>query len=442
MAQLGHHEGERAFVRPVAVDRPKSAVSTGVGLVGLTGLLLWIAVARQLGLSGSWSSLLALLASGIPMILWSIIVDKVHLRPTTGMNWTAPLAIHAMRDVSFVKLVGLWVTWCLIGCFYALFRWYWRDNYLFSMELFQAAAPILVGLSVPYILWIDRYLIEPRDGAWHFGAWLTGQAGCERDKIIEHFRSWAVKGVFLCFMFSILPGSYTAVVAKPMTEIMASPVTLALWLINLMFVIDIVIATLGYLLTLRLLDAHIRSANPHMQGWFAALLCYPPLVIIGEGRILEYRVGTWGEENWIHWLSGSPVIQACWGAALVGLIGVYAWATFAFGLRFSNLTHRGIVTHGPYAFSKHPAYLAKNLYWWLASLPFLVANQNPVDAVRNCAALALIGGLYYWRAITEERHLSEDPDYRTYACWMDAHAPVTRFFRWVTGRTLDPRDRP
>ena len=49
-----------------------------------------------------------------------------------------------------------------------------------------------------------------------------------------------------------------------------------------------------------------------------------------------------------------------WGAILVVLTGIYAWATMAFGLRFSNLTHRGILTHGPYAFTKHPAYMSKN----------------------------------------------------------------------------------
>jgi len=35
--------------------------------------------------------------------------------------------------------------------------------------------------------------------------------------------------------------------------------------------------------------------------------------------------------------------------AVLLLMGGYAWATMAFGCRFSNLTNRGIVTRGPYS---------------------------------------------------------------------------------------------
>lgn len=39
-------------------------------------------------------------------------------------------------------------------------------------------------------------------------------------------------------------------------------------------------------------------------------------------------------------------------------MAIYAWATIMFGGRFSNLTHRGIITNGPYPWTKHPAYRA------------------------------------------------------------------------------------
>ena len=84
-----------------------------------------------------------------------------------------------------------------------------------------------------------------------------------------------------------------------------------------------------------------------------------------------------------------------WGGLLVILTGIYAAATVAFGLRFSNLTHRGILTHGPYRWSKHPAYLAKNAYWWLASMPFMVTSGSIVDLVRNTALMAVVSGVYY-----------------------------------------------
>jgi hypothetical protein len=41
----------------------------------------------------------------------------------------------------------------------------------------------------------------------------------------------------------------------------------------------------------------------------------------------------------------SGVQNALLAVALLGN-GIYVWATLAFGLRFSNLTNRGIITRG------------------------------------------------------------------------------------------------
>jgi hypothetical protein len=50
---------------------------------------------------------------------------------------------------------------------------------------------------------------------------------------------------------------------------------------------------------------------------------------------------------------------------------IYVWSTAVFGLRFSDLTHRGIITNGPYRWVKRPAFLTKNLSWWMISVPFI-----------------------------------------------------------------------
>ena len=88
-----------------------------------------------------------------------------------------------------------------------------------------------------------------------------------------------------------------------------------------------------------------------------------------------------------------------------------------------------MLTNGPYRFTKHPAYLSKNLYWWMASLPMLTTTGWWGDAARNTVILGLISGVYYWRAKTEERHLlREDPAYRAYADWMAEHGAITKWF--------------
>lgn len=402
-----------------AIVRPKSAVSTGVGLAGLAGLLTWFAIARAFGMSGPFSALTNLVACGLPMVLWSIFVDKVHRSPSTGIDWDRPLPPRAETlDISLTKLAGIWATWAIIGCIYALCRFYWSGNYVFAMECFKYAAPVLFLLSPIYIIWLDRRLIEPKDGAWAFGNWLMGQGSADSEAIAHHFRLWAVKGFYLAFMLSIVPGAFNAVVARPWAEVTSGPVALANYLITFMFVIDIALATVGYMLTMRPLDAHIRSATPYAAGWVAALICYPPFILMGPGGPLDYHPGTMGDQSWAYWLGDFQVLLWLWGGVLVVLTGIYAWATVAFGLRFSNLTHRGILTHGPYAFSKHPAYWSKNAFWWLSTLPFLVTTNSLTDAVRNTALLAVVSGVYWWRAKTEEWHLSDDPAYRAYAAWM------------------------
>ena len=345
---------------------PKSAVSHGVGIAGLFGLGLWTLVARHYGMNGPNAGLAAVVACGLPMVLWSLLIDKVHRNASTGIDWHAPARpVRSVLDISIVKIAGLWATWLAIAIFYCVAR------------------------------------------------------------------AWAVKGFFLAFMVSIVPGNFSSVVEWRIADALANPIALAGFLIAVMFMIDVCLATVGYILTFKPLDSHIRTANPYLAGWLAALICYPPFVLMGGGGPLDYHAG--GAE-WDYWTQGSTTLQWLLGGWLVLLTAIYAWATMAFGLRFSNLTHRGILTHGPYRWTRHPAYLSKNLFWWFSALPFRSVSGSITDIVRNCAMLGLTNAVYYWRARTEEQHLSADPDYRAYSDWMERNAPVPRFFAWVTGR--------
>jgi protein-S-isoprenylcysteine O-methyltransferase Ste14 len=425
---------------PAPDPRPKSAVSGMTGLVGLAGLGAWTLVSRQFGMEGPLAALTALLACGVPMVLWALLVDKVHRSPSTGIDWdTPPRPWKESLDTSIAKIAGLWGIWAIIGGLYCVARFYWDGAYLFSMYVLGAASVPMLVLSVPYVLWLDRRLKAPRDGAWHFGQLLIGRFDLADKGEIAHFlRAWAVKGFFLAFMISIVPGNWQDAVHAETAWIAADPVNLALWLIMVMFMIDVVFATVGYVLTMKPLDAHIRTANPYAAGWAAALICYPPFILMGENGPLDYHPGTAGGNGWTYWLADYPLAALLLGAWLVFLTGVYAWATVAFGFRFSNLTHRGILTHGPYAWTKHPAYVSKNLFWWCAALPFLATSGSMVDMIRNTAICAMVSGVYYWRARTEERHLSEDPAYVAYAQWMERNGPIPRLLNRLKPRWARP----
>ncbi len=433
---------------------PASDVPARVGLVGLVTLLAWIVLCRswpdlvaryglpgpQEVMSGPYAALLAMVLSGTAMAVWSVVVEKVHLNPSNGIDWNLKRPIGEVMHISATKIAGLWATWAVIGGLYCLGRWYWDGQYLFAMEVIGAAAIPVFVLSVPYVIWLDRYLVNPRDHAWHFGALLLGREAWDLHEVTKHWRAWIIKGFFSAFMISILPPGFANVVSTDFSQISSNPVAVAGLLLELMFVIDVQIGTVGYLCTFRPLDAHIRSGNPYLAGWLAALLCYPPFVFgfMGGGGVLQYEYNTAG---WGYWFAGYPALLWLWAAVLVFLTAVYAWATVAFGIRFSNLTYRGVLTNGPYRFTRHPAYLSKNAFWWLSVLPFMVTSGSLVDVIRNTFFLGCVSAIYYWRARTEEAHLlGEDAKYREYHAWMAQHGLITsrlaRLFRRVNPRPM------
>jgi protein-S-isoprenylcysteine O-methyltransferase Ste14 len=265
---------------------------------------------------------------------------------------------------------------------------------------------------------------------------LLGREAYDPAEVRHHLRAWTVKGFFTAFMISILPGGFEGIVTYDFAGFTTDPVRLASTLVELLFLIDVQIGTVGYLLTMKPLDAQIRTANPYLAAWLAALMCYPPFILMGDGGPLDYHPAT---SDWAFWLQGHTALLWVWAAVLVFLTGVYAWATVAFGIRFSNLTYRGVLTNGPYRFTRHPAYLSKNLFWWLSTMPFLATTGALTDTVRNTAIMAMVSGVYFWRAKTEERHLGgADPKYRAYYDWMERNALITRGLRKVTG-LLAPR---
>lgn len=430
---------------------PPSDVSAGVGLVGLAGLFAWLLVCRSWPeiadafalpgphqrMAGELASLFAVVFSGTPMLLWSIFVDKVHRNPSTGIDWDNKRPLSETSDISITKLAGIWATWALIGFIYCVARWYWQGQYLFAMRVMGFAVVPLAVLSVPYVLWLDRYLVKPRDHNWHFGAMLIGREAWDPAEVKHHLRSWAVKGFFIAFMISILPFGWNTIVLLEPAQIAGDPVAICTALIETLFLIDVQIAMVGYLVTLRPFDAHIRSANPYVQGWLAALICYPPFILMGGGAPLDYHTNT---ADWSVWFAGHDTVLWLWGALLIVLTAIYAWATVAFGIRFSNLTYRGVVTNGPYRFTRHPAYISKNAFWWCSTLPFIATSNSLTDMVRNTAVLALVSAVYYWRARTEEKHLlAEDAKYREYHAWMEQNAWITRSLSRLL-RGLQPRN--
>ena len=90
-----------------------------------------------------------------------------------------------------------------------------------------------------------------------------------------------------------------------------------------------------------------------------------------------------------------------------GIACVIIMASVALGLRASNLTNRGIVRTGPYAWVRHPAYAAKNVAWWIGALPAIAGAfaQSFGAGLWAIGCVAAWTAIYVLRALTEERHL-------------------------------------
>lgn len=409
------------------VERPRSAVASATGWVGIAGGATTLYLLFGTDISLGVQAVLMMLSVSVPMVLWSVLVERVHRNPTTGLDFTAPRPLAAAWETTKVKLVGLYATWLALAVAYFAIGMFREAVYEFFFALVMLLLPLLIAGAVPYVLFVDRYMREPRDTLWHAGQWLLG-GPADTELAREHCRVWVIKGLFLAMMCAVLPGQLSQVTIVDPAETFGNPARLAIWGLFVLYTLDVTLAFLGYVFTTRLLDAHVRSTNPYLWGWLFALSCYSPLIVFADGGPLDFEDG----KEWGYWLAGHDTLLYVWGAIQVGLVSIYLWATVCFGPRFSNLTHRGILTHGAYRYFKHPAYLAKNLQWWMAAMPFLAVG-GPAEAARNTLLLLAVNFIYYMRARTEEWHLMEDPDYRAYSAWIAEHGVLPRLRRAIFG---------
>jgi protein-S-isoprenylcysteine O-methyltransferase Ste14 len=179
-------------------------------------------------------------------------------------------------------------------------------------------------------------------------------------------------------------------------------------MLGLIILIDVLCFTIGYSVEHPRLGNEIRSVEPTLLGWMAALACYPPFFLLTMTAL------NWRSVD--HPEFGSFLVEAPIYLLMLLLMSIYTWASIALGFKASNLTHRGIVQSGPYAWVRHPAYVGKNLFWWFGALPWLL-SAAATDLKLLFAGLAgLMGwsGIYCLRALTEERHLGQDPEYQAY----------------------------
>ena len=291
--------------------------------------------------------------------------------------------------------------------------------------------PAFIALAIATILYIavtDLIAEEPDDYLNQVGRAVLMQDFREKD-VLFALRLLAIKCFFLVLMFSGGMASLSDLADKPAWAF--TPLSAAWFegLIRLAFLLDVVLAAGGYIATFKLFGWHVRATETTAFGWLVCLICYEPFFPAISHAFAPYGEGP-GWEDVIQ--EGSAVFML-WSAATLFFTLIYVWATVAFGPRFSNLTHRGIITTGPYRFMKHPAYVSKNIAWWLFSIPGFLASGF-AEGLARAGMLAIISCIYLLRARAEERMLNEDPAYRDYAATVAASGLLAMAKRRLASR--------
>jgi protein-S-isoprenylcysteine O-methyltransferase Ste14 len=186
---------------------------------------------------------------------------------------------------------------------------------------------------------------------------------------------------------------------------------LHMFILNLIFLADFFPFVVGYLIQARFLDNEVVSVDPSLAGWVACLLCYPPFNA-AMASLLPWQVV---ELAPLHPTFSRTAHLIANGALLI-FFACYASASVSLGFKCCNLMHRGIVSRGLYRRIRHPAYLFKNLAWWIGALPLVVSAAQSSARELFWVLFCMSGwsSIYLLRALREERHLSRHADYQAY----------------------------
>ena len=126
-------------------------------------------------------------------------------------------------------------------------------------------------LSIPYVALVDAFQKEPEDPLHALGERLLTASARLSHKDLNYLLGWVVKGFFLPLMFSYLSWKIDTIAGLHLAELPAASFQQAVsqvydlafaWI----FFIDVLVATAGYLMTLRLLGTEIRSVEPTVAG--------------------------------------------------------------------------------------------------------------------------------------------------------------------------------
>ena len=404
---------------PLTEGRAASETSFLVNLAALILSVCVVCICLTMGMQDPARLFLVLL---VALPVSTAVLERMLFPETSALSRLKVRRRLSLRRVAF-REVALLVTFAVIGVGYWLFPLFSFSN--FKQHYFpflKSVMPWIIGGSLPYFCVMDRCDPEEEDVYCRLGRSLIRfRRAVTREELANYARSWLVKAFWLSLMQPAMIEKLQWLVAGDWRKLAGTPVEWYVAATTVCFFIDLCYASVGYVTNLKMLDTHTRTAEPTLLGWAVALVCYWPFwAVLFYPYFLKYE----SAHRWLKCLPTGGAAWYAWAIAIILLELVYALATVAGGIRFSNLTYRGLWNTGPYRWTKHPAYVFKNVSWWLISVPFLASSW---DVAVKCSLLLFgLNVIYYLRARTEERHLSRYPEYVAYAVEMNERS----IFRW------------
>lgn len=354
---------------------------------------------------------------------WSV---ALFLRQQKGLS-----AFHVDRDNSWLHLlrraIPRYVVWlCIIGIGWVIYtthvhyRGYTKSNEFLFMLLKIA----LVG-GIPYFMFTLKWkasriedFYDPAIRILHIGKQLLlsilhrryrGRARLvlRNNSNRKVLLNLIMRAYFLPVMVSQVYSGFSNAVSFAHSGGWGSLLGFITWLAAMLWLTDALCASVGYCLESRWTESRSRSIDMTSGGWLICLCCYAPLnevtgtlfpfapsVVTGQATAMFFQSEVF--------LITLKLIETFILAALV-------YSDLSLGPSGVNITLKKVQSSGPYSVVRHPATVCKLSFWWIQSIFYLGFWQWHL-----ILGQLMWNVIYILRALTEERHLKQYPEYREY----------------------------
>lgn len=179
------------------------------------------------------------------------------------------------------------------------------------------------------------------------------------------------------------------------------------WITALLWLADSLSASTGYALESRWMENRSRSVDLTVSGWVICLCCYPPLNQV-TGTLFAFGPTVVSTDPAALVVPSLGLLYALKIVEVV-VLSALVYSDLSLGPSGVNITLKKVQTRGPYGVVRHPATVCKLTFWWVQSL-FYTAFWTPEMIFGHL----MWNVIYILRALSEERHLKQFPEYREY----------------------------